>query len=278
MPKVFITQVPNRRDRETGSFVPAVAGQAARATDPVMRSSENVLGKWMSRSPGSSESLPPVRDMWGNPIFLGAGVNKEEDFGNWLAIGGNFFSPLYQSTVKAEPIDKELFYKEIRLNAPERIVGVSSLIKSGKPISIRLTDVEYDLLVRRMNSIKMGAFDGEFVMKDILNKTVQSEDYKNMSLDEQSDTIKKIYDVFKEQAVFEVKNIPSVRARINREHQLQIRESREKGGFESDYVTDDVTRQAIDQNDVENLDALVSGDDEDVVGLDTQKQQYEGVK
>jgi len=24
MPKVFITQVPNRRDRETGSFVPAV--------------------------------------------------------------------------------------------------------------------------------------------------------------------------------------------------------------------------------------------------------------
>ena len=115
-------------------------------------------------------------------------------------------------------------------------------------------------------------------MKDILNKTVQSEDYKNMSLDEQSDTIKKIYDVFKKQAVFEVKNIPSVRARINREHQLQIRESREKGGFESDYVTDDVTRQAIDQNDVENLDALVSGDDEDVVGLDTQKQQYEGVK
>lgn len=73
--------------RFIGTAVPTGVAQVARITDPVMRSTmpeaiddpllanaQTMINKIKSRIPGMSPDLPPVRNMWGEPIKLSPGI------------------------------------------------------------------------------------------------------------------------------------------------------------------------------------------------------------
>jgi hypothetical protein len=65
------------------SFVPNALAQAARRQDPYSREAKTVIDAIKSKIPGLSETLPPRRDIWGEPI-----PNQE-------AVGGKAVTGIY---------------------------------------------------------------------------------------------------------------------------------------------------------------------------------------
>lgn len=93
--------------RLSGSVaVPSVVAQAARVNDPVMRDSETIGEYISSRVPGMSQDLQPRRDVWGKPIVSESGI-----------------SPIWQSSIKNDPITSEMLEVGGRITKPGRTVG-----------------------------------------------------------------------------------------------------------------------------------------------------------
>lgn len=60
--------------RFASSFVPTMVAEAARAVDPVARdTSASLTDMLASRVPGFSDDLPPLRNIWGEPVQRGPG-------------------------------------------------------------------------------------------------------------------------------------------------------------------------------------------------------------
>jgi hypothetical protein len=92
-----------------GTLIPTGVAQVARVQDPVLRSTapeaiddpllaeaQSIINKIKSRLPGYSEELPPVRNVWGEPILLEGGL------------GPDLISPVYTSTDKHDATTEEL--------------------------------------------------------------------------------------------------------------------------------------------------------------------------
>lgn len=99
-------------------------GQTARAVDPVLRSVNSILDAFKAKVPGYSDTLPPRRNLWGEPILLQGGV------------GPDMISPIYTSTVKDDPVAAELVRLGLGLEMPTKTIN-------GVP----LTPDEYDAYV-----------------------------------------------------------------------------------------------------------------------------------
>lgn len=105
----------------TGTLVPTSLAQIARTQDPIQRESRSMLDSVKMRLPGLRETLFPKRDVFGEPIVSEG------------AAGPDAFSPLYQSTVKNDPVVKWLSAIEaFPAKADRQIRGVE------------LTDQQYD--------------------------------------------------------------------------------------------------------------------------------------
>lgn len=90
-------------DKQAGTIIPTGVAQAARLQDPYLRDARTIMDTLKSRLPKTplnpefnSESVYPVRDVWGNAI-------KREG-----ALGPDAISPIYTNTEKNDPILKEL--------------------------------------------------------------------------------------------------------------------------------------------------------------------------
>ncbi len=105
------------------SFVPfsSALRQTARATDPYMREAHTVLQQIQDNTPFLSESLYPMRDIWGQPIPNGG------------ALGGAGISAIYESQEVHDPVDIGL-----------RAIGAFPAEPGHTIYGVRLNDAEYD--------------------------------------------------------------------------------------------------------------------------------------
>jgi endonuclease YncB( thermonuclease family) len=101
--------------------VPAGVAQVARTVDPVSRMPETVGEHIQSRIPFASKSLPPRRDVWGREVVNEGGI------------GPDILSPVWQSTAKDDPVNRELLR-----------AGVSVGMVPGKVGGQRLTPAQRD--------------------------------------------------------------------------------------------------------------------------------------
>lgn len=89
----------------------SLSAAAARAVDPVVRDTNSLMDKVRSRIPGLSSELPPLRNLWGEPIVLEGGAVA------------NMISPVYTSTGKYSPVDDEIIENEMDIRMPPRTLG-----------------------------------------------------------------------------------------------------------------------------------------------------------
>lgn len=111
-----------------GTLVPTGVAQVERIVDPTLRDIgkdlglvEAMIAQMQSRIPGYSESLPPRRNLWGEPIVLSGGF------------GPDFISPIYQSQEKDSPADNEILRLGVPISMPSRHV-----------FGVQLNDAEYN--------------------------------------------------------------------------------------------------------------------------------------
>lgn len=116
--------------RQAASFTPmtSLVANIERYFDPTMRATYTLMDEIIARTPGLSDSLPPRRNVWGEPIVLEGGL------------GWDFVSPIYSSTIKPGIVDSEIIDNEMNLTMPRRLIG------SGN-FTIELNLEEYDRYV-----------------------------------------------------------------------------------------------------------------------------------
>ncbi len=138
-----------------GTLIPTIGAQVTRAGlpgivdgDPVLRDVRSIYDKLCSRVPGCSTSLPPRRNIWGEPIVLGGGI------------GPDIMSPIYTNKVVDDPVSTEI----LRL-------GVSQKMPSRQIMGIELTPQEYDAYSQ---------IAGQSA-KEELTKLMKRSDYKKAS-------------------------------------------------------------------------------------------------
>jgi len=116
--------------RLAASFAPytSLTANIERTMDPTLRATYDLMDQIKGRTPGLSDSLPPRRNVYGEPIVLEGGL------------GWDFVSPIYSSTRKPDIVDNEIIENEMTLTMPRRMIG------SGN-FAIELNAEEYDRLV-----------------------------------------------------------------------------------------------------------------------------------
>jgi len=150
-------------ERFIGSTIPAGLAQAERVIDPDLRAVYGIMDELKSRIPGFSKGLFPRRNIWGEPIVLQGGL------------GPDIVSPIYTSTEKDSPIDKELLRLDVPIKMPRKTQSIH-----GE--AIELEPKEYDRLLVEMNTIKLPQTEKN--LKDSLDHLVTNDlTYKNLNDD-----------------------------------------------------------------------------------------------
>lgn len=154
--------------RLAGSLIPSNVAAGARLADPVQREmrtsggdpevdfANRVLNQWKSRIPGLSDSLPPRRNLWGEPVMLEG------------AIGPDIVSPIYQSRDKKDPVADEITRLRLPLELPARQV-----------MDVELTAAEYDRFVALAGNELKDPGTGRGA-KEAVEAMLQTSAYKNL--------------------------------------------------------------------------------------------------
>ncbi len=152
-----VGEVKSFIEKELPTIMPMSTGmgQVTRTLDPVMREVNTYMDALKAKMPGLSDTLPPRRNLWGEPIYLQGGL------------GPDLISPIYTSTMKLDPVSQEL----VRLELP---VGMPGKNIEGVP----LTSEEYDAYV-----VLQGAkpIIGDLTLKQRLAEMMHSNLYKRSS-------------------------------------------------------------------------------------------------
>ena len=146
-----------------GTVVPTVSAQVARANDPYLREVRTILDAVKARIPGLSQSLLPRRDVWGEPIRLEG------------SLGPDLISPIYESTVKNDPVNRELLSLKVYPAAiSRRIRGVELTPKQYDELQLisgRSTKQQLDAVVALPGWYKIPPFARVKVIKELIEKT-----------------------------------------------------------------------------------------------------------
>lgn len=116
--------------RQAATWTPATSmvAQVERTMDPTLRATYSIMDEIKARTPGLSETLPPRRNVWGEPIVLQGGL------------GWDFVSPVYSSTRKPSLADEEIYLNEVPVSMPRRTLGQGNF-------AVELSPEEYDRYV-----------------------------------------------------------------------------------------------------------------------------------
>ena len=134
-----------------GSVVPTGSAQVARTLDPHLREVRSIIDAVKARVPGLSQSLLHRRDVWGEPIKLEG------------SLGPDILSPIYESAMKQDPVNRELLkLKVFPAKLKRHIRGVE------------LSDIQYDefqIIAGKMTKQQLDAFvavEGWFKIPEFL--------------------------------------------------------------------------------------------------------------
>ena len=108
-------------ERLAGSAVPAGVAQLERTLSPELSATQGIIEKIQSRIPGWSDSLPPRRNIFGEPIVLSGGL------------GPDIMSPIYKSSDKHDPVAEEIVAQGTLLRMPLKNID-------GVPLTTRQYD------------------------------------------------------------------------------------------------------------------------------------------
>jgi hypothetical protein len=144
-------------EQELPTILPFSTGMAqlTRFDDPTMREVNSILDAFKARIPGLSDTLPPRRNLWGEPIMLEGGL------------GPDLISPIYTTTKKLDAVAQELARLEIPVGMP------------GKNIDgVPLNPQEYDAYV-----VLQGAHPiiGDMTLRQRLEDLMRSDIYQRSS-------------------------------------------------------------------------------------------------
>jgi hypothetical protein len=152
----------------TGTVVPTGLAQISRTQDPTMREARTILDNIRSRvSPGTRRELLPRRDQFGEPITREGGV------------GPDIISPVYTSTVKNDPVAKEIEELGVSFGRPQRKIE-----------GVELTDEEYD---------QYATISGTYA-RNLLQAVVSNQVYRNMPAWARKEYIEKMIRKARQQA------------------------------------------------------------------------------
>ena len=150
-----------------GTVVPTGVAQYTRGADPEVKEIRSVMDRIMSRLPGWSEQVPPKRNIYGQPIHRPGGFFQE------------MVNPVYITTLKDEPIDKEIDFLDLAIGrTPRQVEGVE------------LTPDEFDLYARLS-----GGYDpdtGDSSLKDQLNTLVTGSGWDKLPFELRKSVIKNV--------------------------------------------------------------------------------------
>ena len=145
------------------SFVPFSVGaaQIARTIDPYTRQARTITDAMLRKIPFASESLEPMRDIWGEPL-----PNKTSPIPGLTAI--------YESKINNDPVNQRMV-----------ALGMGPALPERKIRGIPLTDQQYDdysriggrLAKSRLNQIITApgfAQQPESAQKEIISKTISA--------------------------------------------------------------------------------------------------------
>ena len=135
-----------------GSVVPAGVAQAERMTDPTLRAANGILEQIQSRIPSFSESLPPRRNIFGEPIVLSGGL------------GPDIMTPVYQSTDKKDFVADEIVKQKTMVRMPRKMIK-----------GVELDTHQYDQYIRFYSGENNRFVD--MPLKDRLTELMQSAEY-----------------------------------------------------------------------------------------------------
>jgi hypothetical protein len=139
--------------RMAGSAVPSSIATIERTMSPEMSATYSSLDRIKSRIPGYSDTLPPRRNIFGEPVVLGGGI------------GPDIMSPVYTSTVKDDPIADEMVRQQVAVGMPRRQI-----------LGIELDAQQYDRYILLYSGI-----EAKVSLRDELKRTINSRSYKNGS-------------------------------------------------------------------------------------------------
>lgn len=153
----------------TKSLVPGLVRNIERQVDPLVRDAKTKIDIIKASTPGYSTDLPPRRNIFGEPILVPEG---------W---GPNWLSPIAQSSMKDDPVAKEIERNQVGLTMPPRVIFGSrppdmQMQPERAKEGVELTLQEYDYLVRLAgNELKGPNGKG---MKDTLAELFQTKTYQ----------------------------------------------------------------------------------------------------
>jgi hypothetical protein len=155
----------------SGSLVPTVVRHIEQQVDPTIREVNGFFDQITSEVPGWSETLPPKRNLKGDPIVSEGSV------------GPDMFSFINQSTESKDAVWKEIIDNKISISPMAKYIGGArppkgTMAQEKEVHGIELTPKEYDWLVRMAgNEMKI---DGKG-MWDSLTELIKMPEYKNAS-------------------------------------------------------------------------------------------------
>ena len=166
-------------DKRTQKFLEGLARSAVpigvrtverTITDPTLRETRGLLDQIRAGVPGWSETLPPRRNLFGEPILLEGGL------------GPDLVSPVYVSRHKADPVADEIARLKVPLSMPSRVLfGTRPPALRMQPETaaegVELTPGEYDLFVRLAGNELKDPGTGRG-MKDTLAEIFQGREYQ----------------------------------------------------------------------------------------------------
>lgn len=91
------------------SFMPNVARRLETQIDPTVRLTDDIISEFCARTVGCSDKLPPMRNLWGDPIET-------------RSLGPNFVSPIFNMKQNYSTIDKELDRLKFPIRMPSHVV------------------------------------------------------------------------------------------------------------------------------------------------------------
>jgi hypothetical protein len=155
----------------SGSLVPTLVRNIEQQIDPTIRETTGFFDQIISEVPGWSETLPPKRDLKGDPIISEGSV------------GPDMLSFINKSTLKSDPVWKELVDNKISISPIPKFMGgmrpPKGTMREETPMhGIELTPQEYDWVARMAgNELKIGGKG----MWDTLAELIKTPDYKSAS-------------------------------------------------------------------------------------------------
>ena len=140
-----------------GSIVPAGVAAVDRVQDPYQRSVYSMMDAIKARTPGLSETLPPRRDVWGDPIQHASGMGTAYDL----------LSPFATRQPVDSPIDREI----VRLGANVNLPNAKISFGQGASVDLHKDPALYSRYIELAGN---GYKDPAWGMgaKDLLNSIV----------------------------------------------------------------------------------------------------------